>query len=126
MTGTDRPPEVPPPRARERVPSRVLVHTGDGKGKTSAAMGVVMRAVARGLACLRGAVREGRSMADRRRRPPPGQLGVDWWSIGDGFTWDSDDIDARRRSRRDAWRAAREVILAGEHNSSCSTRSPTR
>jgi cob(I)alamin adenosyltransferase len=46
--GHDQPPAGRPPRARARVPSRVLVHTGDGKGKTSAAMGIVMRAAARG------------------------------------------------------------------------------
>jgi ATP:corrinoid adenosyltransferase len=68
VTPAERRPAQPPPRARERLPSRVLVHTGDGKGMTSAAMGIVMRDVAdtvtemasvkhpfdRGVAAMRG------------------------------------------------------------------------
>ena len=36
------------------------------------------------------------------------KLGVDWWSIGDGFTWDSDDIERTEAIAGEAWRAARE------------------
>ncbi|HET7309224.1 MAG TPA: cob(I)yrinic acid a,c-diamide adenosyltransferase, partial [Actinomycetota bacterium] len=45
---TYEPPTEGPGRASERVPSRILVHTGDGKGKSSAAMGVMLRAVSAG------------------------------------------------------------------------------
>ena len=115
MTGTERPPDVAPPRARERVPSRVLVHTGDGKGKTSAAMGVVMRAVARRWrVCVVQFVKDGRWQTGEEVSART--LGVEWWSIGDGFTWDSDDIDRTEAIAGEAWRAASEVILAGHHH----------
>lgn len=115
MTGTERPPEVAPPRARERVPSRVLVHTGDGKGKTSAAMGVVMRAVARRWrVCVVQFVKDGRWRTGEETSAR--KLGVEWWSIGDGFTWDSDDIDRTKAISGEAWRAASDVILAGDHH----------
>jgi cob(I)alamin adenosyltransferase len=115
MTGTERPPDAPPPRARERVPSRVLVHTGDGKGKTSAAMGIVMRAVARRWrVCVVQFVKDGRWRTGEETSAR--KLGVDWWSIGDGFTWDSDDIDRTEAIAGEAWRAGSEVILAGDHH----------
>jgi cob(I)alamin adenosyltransferase len=108
------PPVQAPPRATERVSSRVLVHTGDGKGKSSAAMGVVLRAVSAGwrVAVVQfvksGRWRSGEEAAARR-------LGVDWWSLGDGFTWDSDDMDETEAVAREAWRSARDLLRAGEH-----------
>jgi cob(I)alamin adenosyltransferase len=96
------------------VPSRVVVNTGDGKGKTSAAMGIVMRAVARGWRVVvvqfvkDGLWKTGEETSARA-------LGAEWWSLGDGFTWDSDDIDRTEAVAREAWRAARDLIRAGEH-----------
>ena len=111
---SDQPPTVPPPAGRERVASRVLVNTGDGKGKTSAAMGIAMRAVARGwrVAVVQfvkdGRWKTGEEALGRR-------LGVDWWSIGDGFTWSSRDMEQTEAIAREAWRSASELIRAGEH-----------
>ena len=108
------PPVEAPPRATERVSSRVLVHTGDGKGKSSAAMGVVLRAVSAGWSVAvvqfvkSGHWRSGEEEAARR-------LGVDWWSLGDGFTWDSQDMDETEAVAREAWRSAAALIRAGEH-----------
>jgi cob(I)alamin adenosyltransferase len=111
----ERPPREAPRRpAREHVPSRVLVHTGDGKGKTSAAMGLVMRAVARGWrVCVVQFMKDGRWKTGEEASA--GALGVEWWSLGDGFTWDSDDIDRTEAIAHEAWRSAREVIVRGAH-----------
>jgi len=112
-----RPAEPPiegPPPGKGRVPSRVLVNTGDGKGKSSAAWGVMLRAVSAGwrVAVVQflksGRWRTGEEEAARR-------LGVDWWSLGDGFTWDSEDMDETRAAARKAWRSASELIRAGQH-----------
>ena len=89
---SERPPVEAPQRAERRVTSLVLVHTGDGKGKTTAAMGIAMRAVGHGrrVAVVQfmksGQWRSGERIAGER-------LGIDWSVIGDGFTWDSDDLD---------------------------------
>jgi cob(I)alamin adenosyltransferase len=110
----DRPPAERPPRSRDRVPSRVLVHTGDGKGKTSAAMGIVMRAAARGWrVSVVQFVKDGRWKTGEEASAR--ELGAEWWSIGDGFTWDSSDMDRTEAIAREAWGAARYLIRAGGH-----------
>lgn len=104
----------PRPDELRRAPSLVVVNTGDGKGKTSAAIGVVVRAVARGwrvgvVQFLKsGAWRSGEEQVCRR-------LGVDWWAIGAGFTWDSADLSEDEAVAREAWARARELIERGEH-----------
>jgi cob(I)alamin adenosyltransferase len=100
---------------RRRVPSVVLVNTGDGKGKSTAAFGVVVRAVARGwrvgvvqfLKSGRWQVGEEQVCRDR--------LGVDWYAIGEGFTWDSADLTQDEAVAQAAWAHARALIEAGEH-----------
>jgi cob(I)alamin adenosyltransferase len=92
----------------------VLVNTGDGKGKSTAAFGVVLRAVAREwpVAVVQflksGRWQVGEEAACRR-------LGVDWWSIGEGFTWDSEDLTEDEAVARAAWEQARALIEAGQH-----------
>jgi cob(I)alamin adenosyltransferase len=103
------------PVARRRAPSVVMVNTGDGKGKSTAAFGVVMRAVARDwqVAVVQfvksGEWRVGEEAVCRDR------LGVDWWAIGEGFTWDSDDLSRDQAVAGEAWAHARATISAGRH-----------
>jgi cob(I)alamin adenosyltransferase len=104
----------PRPHDLRRVPSVVVLNTGDGKGKSSAAFGVMIRAVARGwpVAVVQfvksGAWRVGEEKIGR-------QLGVDWFNVGDGFTWDSDDIEHDKELARAGWEAAADLIAAGKH-----------
>jgi cob(I)alamin adenosyltransferase len=112
---TDAPPvEDPRPDGLRSVPSLLLVNTGDGKGKSSAAFGVMIRAVARGwkVAVLQfiksGDWAVGEEKVGR-------QLGVDWQALGEGFTWDTKDPEHDRETARAAWAIARGVIEAGEH-----------
>ena len=43
------------------------------------------------------------------------RLGVDWWAFGDGFTWDSDDLDRGRAVAEEAWTQAKALIQPGEY-----------
>lgn len=110
----DIPTEDPRPDTLRRAPSLVLVNTGPGKGKTSAAMGVVMRGVGRGwpVAVVQflksGNWRTGEEKVGR-------QLGVDWWAMGEGFTWDSADLTQDQAVAAGAWAQARSLIQAGDH-----------
>ena len=111
---TNDPPTEGPERATRRVPSRVLVNTGDGKGKSSAAMGVMLRAVSAGwrVAVVQflksGKWHTGEEAAGKA-------LGVDWWLLGDGFTWRSKDMDRTEAIAREAWLAAAGLIREGKH-----------
>ena len=105
----------PETRSHGHARSLVLVHTGDGKGKSTAAMGVALRALARGWRVLvvqfvkSGDWRSGeQAMLER--------LGADWRAIGDGFSWDSADMEASAGLAREAWAAADAALAGGTHD----------
>lgn len=105
-------PESPPP---VRAPSLVLVNTGDGKGKSTAAFGTALRAIARGWkVCVVQLVKSGDWKVGEEKIGR--ELGIEWWTIGDGFTWDSPDMDRSEAIGREAWRAAATKIASGEYD----------
>lgn len=112
---TEVPLEGPDVSDLKRVKSLVLVNTGDGKGKTTAAMGVVVRAVARGWnAIVLQFIKSGEWKYGETK--VLGDLGVPFEALGDGFTWDSKDLEHTKELARGAWRRAAEVINSGEYD----------
>ena len=112
---TEGPPTDDPRRPDvRRARSVVIVNTGDGKGKSTAAMGMVMRSVARNwqVAVVQFIKSDKWKVGEEKvgRR-----LGVDWDAGGDGFSWDSEDLDRSADLNRDAWRLARMRIEEGKH-----------
>ncbi len=102
----------PPPAPKERPRSLVLVNTGDGKGKSTAAFGVVMRAVARGWrVCVIQFVKSDRWKVGEEHVAR--RLGVDWLKGGDGFTWESPDLETSAGRARAAWQLAAAAIAGG-------------
>jgi cob(I)alamin adenosyltransferase len=111
---TLEPPTEGPQRAPKHVSSRVLVHTGNGKGKSSAAMGVMLRAVSAGWkVAVVQFLKSGRWHTGEEAAG--NALGVEWWSLGDGFTWDSKHMDRTEAVAREAWFAAAGLIRGGRH-----------
>ena len=114
--GADEQPltEDPRPDGLRSAPSLVLVHTGNGKGKSSSAFGVMVRALALDwpVAVVQfiksGEWKVGEEVIGRK-------LGVEWQSFGDGFTWDSNDLETDRAHAAAGWAAAKAVIEAGDH-----------
>ncbi|NML25261.1 cob(I)yrinic acid a,c-diamide adenosyltransferase [Zoogloea dura] len=87
----------------------LLVNTGNGKGKSSAAFGVLARALGHGMQA--GVVQfvKGRSDTGEEaffRRQPE----VSWHVMGDGFTWDTQDRSADMASARAGWEQARAFL----------------
>ncbi len=106
--------EDPRPDGLRSVPSLVLVNTGNGKGKSSAAFGVMLRALA---VDWKVAVAQFIKSSDWKvgEEKMGRRLGVDWHAFGEGFTWDSDDLDRDIAHARRGWDTARNLIAAGEH-----------
>ena len=111
--------EVPPtddprPAGGETVTSLVLLNTGDGKGKSTAAFGVMLRALA--LDWHVGVVQFLKSGGWKTGEEAMGRrLGVDWWAIGEGFTWDSDDLTEDEAVAQEAWAQSQRLIQGGDH-----------
>ena len=107
--------EDPRPEGGRRADSLVLVNTGNGKGKSSAAFGVMLRALARDwkVAVVQfvkgGDWKVGEEKIGR-------QLGVEWRALGGGFTWDSDDLSHDIALAREAWGQAAALIAGGEYD----------
>lgn len=113
---TEGPPvEDPTPVELHSAPSVVVINTGDGKGKSTAAFGMMIRGVARGwrVAVVQfiksGAWKVGEETVGRR-------LGVDWWALGEGFSWDSENLSEDQAVAAQAWDHVRALLAAGEHH----------
>ncbi len=108
------PTEDPRPDGLRRADSLVIVNTGNGKGKSSSAFGMMVRALARdwNVAVVQF-IKSGNWNVGEEKMGR--QLGVDWFSFGDGFTWDSEDLSNDRAHAAEGWAKAVELMQAGEH-----------
>jgi cob(I)alamin adenosyltransferase len=103
-----------PALATTKAASVVMVNTGDGKGKSTAAFGTAMRAVARGWkVCVIQFVKSGKWKVGEEKAAV--SLGIEWLTIGDGFTWDSKNMDRTEAIARYAWTVSKEKIGSGDY-----------
>lgn len=94
----------------------ILVHTGDGKGKSSSAFGVVARALGWGhqvavVQYIKGTWKTGereffKNFSDR----------LHWHTMGDGFTWDTQDLERDRQTANVAFDKSCELMSSGEYD----------
>lgn len=114
MRSSQAPTSHAPPSERRHATSLLIVNTGDGKGKSSSAFGVVMRARARGWnVAVVQFLKSGRWHTGEEAVAL--DLGVDWWALGDGFTWDSPDLTRDEAVARAAWQHAASLLRDGTH-----------
>ena len=98
-----------------RAESLVLVNTGDGKGKSSAAFGVMVRGWARGWKVgVVQFVKGGKWKTGERKLAD--QLGIEWHTLGDGFTWESTDLERTAELGREAWAVAEAKLASGDYD----------
>jgi len=90
--------------------SLLIVHTGPGKGKSTAAFGLMLRALGRGFKVgvvqfIKGAWETGERLAFERFGDQ-----IVWRTMGEGFTWETQDRTRDVAAAGAAWRAAEEMM----------------
>jgi cob(I)alamin adenosyltransferase len=88
----------------------LIVHTGKGKGKSTAAFGLMMRALGRGFRC--GVVQFGKGAWQSGERTAAERFGdqVEWHTLGEGFTWETQDRARDVAAAERAWAAAQKMM----------------
>ncbi len=100
---------------RENTKGLLMVNTGDGKGKTTAALGVLIRAAGRGLKCC--FIQFMKSKTDRYgEHESLEQLGIEYYTMGDGFTWDTKDPAQDIRTSEETWALCVEKMRSKEYD----------
>ncbi|MBI2870190.1 MAG: cob(I)yrinic acid a,c-diamide adenosyltransferase [Candidatus Omnitrophica bacterium] len=107
----DRAPRTYRERAKPVKKGLLIVYTGEGKGKTSAALGAVFRALGHGwrvgvVQFIKGKWKTGESLFARGLK---GRL--DFFCMGEGFTWDTKDFKRDVECARRAWGKCMEMML---------------
>ena len=88
----------------------LIVHTGKGKGKSTAAFGLLLRAIGRGFQC--GVVQFGKGAWQTGERSAIERFGdqVKWYTLGEGFTWETQDRARDVAAAERAWDRATELM----------------
>jgi cob(I)alamin adenosyltransferase len=88
----------------------LIVHTGKGKGKSTAAFGLLLRALGRGFRV--GVVQFGKGAWDTGERIAMDRFGdqVVWYALGEGFTWETQDRVRDVAAAERAWEKAEELM----------------
>ena len=92
----------------------LVIYTGDGKGKTTAALGMMTRCLGRGypvgvVQFIKGKWKTGERMFAESFP------NLTFHTMGRGFTWESEDLDKDRQSAAGAWQKAKEMIDSGKY-----------
>jgi len=103
-----------PPNHNRRI-GLTIVNTGDGKGKTTAALGLVLRAWGRGFRiCVIQFIKAETGQWGEIKAAK--KLGIEWHKTGDGFTWLSKDMDETTARALHGWEIAKEKIASGAYD----------
>jgi cob(I)alamin adenosyltransferase len=94
---------------------RIIVHTGDGKGKTTAAFGAALRASGHGMKVAVVQFIKG-SWDYGETRAVGACTSIEVTRIGSGFTWLAEDPAQPRALAREAWRVSRDLALSDRYD----------
>lgn len=93
----------------------IVVHTGKGKGKSTAAFGMIFRCIAHGMRCaVVQFIKGGMDTGERRLIEQQFSDLCSFDTMGEGFTWETQDRERDIANARAAWERAKELILDPE------------
>ena len=98
-----------------KTQGRIIIHTGDGKGKTTAALGTVFRALGHGqkvcvIQFIKGQGKYGeRILADKLEN-------LDWHICGKGFVFKKENVEEDRKIAEEGFRLAAEIIASDRYD----------
>jgi cob(I)alamin adenosyltransferase len=100
---------------RENTKGLLMLNTGDGKGKTTAAIGVMVRAAGREMNCVM--IQFMKSRDDRYGEHESFEkLGIEVHTMGDGFTWDTNDKTQDVKTSEETWELCVEKMRSGDYH----------
>jgi cob(I)alamin adenosyltransferase len=100
---------------QEKTRGLLVVNTGNGKGKTTCALGLMMRAAGQGLHCCMIQFMKARD--DRYGEHVAAEkLGIEVHTMGDGFTWDTKNPEQDRATARATWQLCVEKMRSREYD----------
>jgi cob(I)alamin adenosyltransferase len=102
-------------RRQQQKKGLVIVNTGNGKGKTTAALGVLLRGWGREmrLGGIQFFKHENANYGELRALE---RMGIALKPMGDGFTWTSRDIDETQAKALHGWETAKQQIASGDYD----------
>ena len=100
---------------KENTKGLLMVNTGDGKGKTTCALGLLMRAAGRGMRCCM--IQFIKSKTDRYGEHESAELlDIEIHTMGDGFTWDTNDKAQDIKTSQETWALCVEKMRSGDYD----------
>lgn len=100
---------------KEKTRGLLMVNTGDGKGKTTCALGLLIRAAGQGLRCC--LIQFMKSKTDRYgEHESLEKLGVEVHTMGDGFTWDTENPGQDVKTSEVTWALCVEKMLSEKYD----------
>ncbi len=100
---------------REKTRGLFVVNTGDGKGKTTCSLGLIIRAAGQGLNCC--LIQFMKAKGDRYgEHNSLEKLGIEVHTMGDGFTWDTEDRAQDIRTSEETWALCVDKLESGDYD----------
>lgn len=100
---------------KENTKGLLMINTGDGKGKTTCALGLMMRAAGRGMRCCM--IQFMKSKTDRYgEHESAEELGIEFYTMGDGFTWDTNNPEQDIKTSQETWALCVEKMRSEEYD----------